>query len=146
MSGVFYVLYLADISMQFANVQIDLNKTNGKIVGWSKEVLGKLRGRINDLGIRHAANSTSPKAAEKSLSIRTPKRDGLIHRVSYSMPRHMIFVHKGVGRGTPIGKAGTTNRKAKPWFNPVIEENIDDLADIVAEEMGSEIVNKLLIK
>lgn len=132
--------------MQFAKVQIDYSKTNGKIVGWSKEVLGKLKGRINELGIRHAANSNSPKAAENSLAIRTPKRYGLINRVSYCMPRHMIFVHKGVGRGTTIGQAGTTNRKAKPWFNPVIEENIDDLADIVAEEMGSEIVNKLLIK
>lgn len=132
--------------MQFASVELDFSRTNGKIVGWSKETLAKLRAKISELGIRHAANSNSPKAAERSLAVRTPKRDGLIHRVSYSMPRHMIYVHKGVGRGTKITEVGNTKREAKPWFNPVIEENIDELATIVAEEMGSEIVNKLLIR
>jgi hypothetical protein len=127
-------------------VELDYSRINGKIVGWSKETLAKLRARINELGIRHAANSNSPQAAERSLAVRTPKRDGMIHRVSYSMPRHMIFVHKGVGRGTKISQVGNTKREAKPWFNPVIEENIDELATVVAEEMGAEIVNKLLIR
>jgi hypothetical protein len=58
----------------------------------------------------------------------------------------MIYVHKGVGRGTTIDQVGSTNRVAKPWFNPVIERKIDELADIVAEEIGSEIINKLLIR
>lgn len=127
-------------------MEINFDQANERIVGWSKDTLVKLRGEINVLGIRHAANSRSPKAAEKSLVARTPKRGGLIDRVSYIMPRHMIYVHKGVGRGTKISQVGNTKRVAKPWFNPVIEANIDGLADIVAEEMGSAIVNKLLIR
>jgi hypothetical protein len=58
----------------------------------------------------------------------------------------MIYVHKGVGRGTPIEKVGQTTRKPKPWFNPVVEKRIDELADIVAEEIGDSFLNNLLIK
>jgi hypothetical protein len=127
-------------------MEINYDSANARIVGWSKDTLVKLRSEINSLGIRHAAYSKSPKAAEKSLVARTPKKGGMIDRVSYIMPRHMIYVHKGVGRGTRIDQVGNTNRKAKPWFNPVIENNIDALADIVAEEMGSGIINNILIR
>lgn len=58
----------------------------------------------------------------------------------------MVYVHKGVGRGTPIEKVGQTNRKAKEWFNPVIDRRIDELADVVAEELGAALINNLLIK
>ena len=107
---------------------------------------GKLVQRMDDLGIRHASYSTSKVAAQRALTVRTPKRNGIIGRISYSIPRHMIFVHKGVGRGTKISQVGNTNRKPKPWFNPVVDANIDKLADTVAEELGTEIINKMLIK
>ncbi len=58
----------------------------------------------------------------------------------------MVYVHKGVGRGTPIEKVGTTSRKPKELFNPVIDRRIDELADIVAEELGAALINNLLIK
>jgi hypothetical protein len=125
---------------------VNYDMANQRIVGWSKDTLVELRSEINNLGIRHMANSRSPQAAEKSLVARTPKKAGLVERVSYIMPRHMIYVHKGVGRGTKISQVGNTNRKAKPWFNPIIEKNIDALADIVAEELGSGIVNNILIR
>lgn len=127
-------------------MDINYDAANARIVGWSQATKGKLVSRIQELNIRHSDRSKSPKAAEKSLTVRTPKKDKLISRVSYAIPRHMIYVHKGVGRGTTISQVGNTNRVAKPWFNPVIEENIDELADIVAEEIGSEIINKLLIR
>jgi hypothetical protein len=85
-------------------------------------------------------------AAQRALTVRTPKKSGIISRISYTIPRHMIYVHKGVGRGTKIDQVGNTNRKAKPWFNPVIDANINKLADTVAEELGTEIINKMLIK
>ncbi len=125
---------------------IDYNPANQKIDQWATSVLGELKQEIDIQGIRHEKRSSSPKAAKASLTKTTKKTSGMIERISYRIPRHMIFVHKGVGRGTPIEKAGTTKRKAKPWFNPVIERNIDQLADIVAEELGSALVNNLLIK
>lgn len=125
---------------------VNFDVANAKIVSWAKDTQGKLVQSIRDQGIRHSDRSKSPKAAERSLTVRTPKRQGLISRVSYSIPRHMIFVEKGVGRGTTISQVGNTKRVAKPWFNPVIEANIDALADIVAEETGDVIINNLLIR
>lgn len=127
-------------------MQIDYSVANARIVNWAKDVQGRLKQSIQAQGIRHSDKSKSPKAAADSLIVRTPKRQGLISRVSYGIPRHMIFVHKGVGRGTKINEVGNTKRVAKPWFNPVIEANIDNLADIVAEETGDAIVNNLLIQ
>jgi hypothetical protein len=127
-------------------MDIKYDVANARIVGWAQSTKGDLVTEIRTLGIRHSDKSKSPKAAERSLTVRTPKKDKLISRVSYAIPRHMIYVHKGVGRGTTIDQVGSTNRVAKPWFNPVIERKIDELADIVAEEIGSEIINKLLIR
>jgi len=129
-------------------MKLNYDRANERIKGWAGplNVLTKLRVAMDTLGIKHSANSKSPQAAQKALKDSYRKSDGLIQRISYQIPRHMIFVHKGVGRGTPIDKVGTTGRKAKPWFNPVIEANIDDLGDIVANELGDEIVNNILIK
>ena len=58
----------------------------------------------------------------------------------------MVFVHKGVGKGTPISRQGQTSRVAKEWFNPVMDKNIEDLADTLAEKQADLIVNNLEIR
>ena len=118
---------------------------NSRIQDWSFSVEDKLKQEMVSLGIRHRANSQSAIAAINALKTLLRRTDGLTDRISYQIPRHMIFVHKGVGKGTPAAMAGQTKRKAKPWFNPVVDQNINELADIVAEEMGSAIINNLLI-
>jgi hypothetical protein len=40
-----------------------------------------------------------------------------------------------------VGKLNTGNRQAKPWFNPTIEDNINQLADSVAEAMGDVVMD-----
>ncbi len=119
---------------------------NQKIKQWAKARKADLQQEMGALGITHRANSPSPRPAKQSIRDSTRKKDGLINRIGYNIPRHMVYVHKGVGRGTPIEKAGTTRRKAKPWFNPVIDRHIGSLADTVAEELGSALINNLLIK
>jgi hypothetical protein len=58
------------------------------------------------------------------------------------MPRSAIFLHKGVGKGHPISNP----RTAKEWFSPVVDKNIEGLADIVANGGGNLIINNLNIK
>lgn len=140
------VLSHAPISGHFYIMEPDFDITNAKIKLWGDQTLGKLKAEFGNLKIEHRSYSPSPKAAVNSIVVRTPKSGGIISRVSYIFPRHMIYVHKGVGRGTKISEVGNTNRKPKPWFNPVVDANIDELADIVATEMGAAIVNNLLIK
>jgi hypothetical protein len=122
------------------------DNVNTEIKKWAGSTKDKLVGEMNSLGIKHGKNSPSPRPAQQSIKQSTRQRAGLINRVGFNIPRHMVYVHKGVGRGTPIEKAGQTSRKAKPWYNPVIDKNIDALADVVAEELGSSIINNLLIK
>jgi hypothetical protein len=122
------------------------DQANRKITQWATKTKAALISEMTALNIQHRSNSPSPRPAKQSVRQSTRKRGGLINRVGYNIPRHLVYVHKGVGRGTPIEKVGQTNRKAKEWFNPVIDKNIDELADVVAEEIGAAIVNNLLIK
>jgi hypothetical protein len=120
---------------------------NRRITTWATRTRTELVREIYGLGIRHTTASPSPKAAINSITQRTRKdRFNLINRIGYIIPRHMIYVHKGVGRGTPIEKVGQTRRRPKAWFNPVVERRIDELADIVAEELGTDFINNLMIK
>jgi hypothetical protein len=121
-------------------------QANKKITAWAKSRKADLQQEMSSLGITHRKGSPSPRPAQQSIKDSTRKKDGLINRIGYNIPRHMVYVHKGVGRGTPIEKAGTTKRKAKPWFNPVIDRHINSLADTVAEELGSALINNLFIK
>ena len=61
-----------------------------------------------------------------------------------------IYVHLGVGRG--YNMQGSTrvltkksndewNREPKPWFNPIIEQAIPELVEIVREYCGTLLVN-----
>ena len=126
-----------------------INKSiaNTRITKWANTTKQQLQQEIVVKGIRHRPESKSPTASINALQQKTRKDSfGLINRVGYVIPRHMIYVHKGVGRGTSIEQVGQTARVAKPWFNPVIDRRINELADIVAEELGSAFINNLLIK
>lgn len=123
-----------------------ITDVNKPIDQWGRRTFAQLRQEIVSLGIRHNAKSPSPKAAINSLQYRTRKSNGIINRLGYVIPRHMIYVHKGVGQGTGIAQVGTTKRRAKAWFNPVVDRHIEELADIVANGIGDGIINNLLIK
>lgn len=126
---------------------INRSLANKRITNWATKTRTELVREIYVQGIRHTRESPSPQAAINSITQKTRKDPfGLINRIGYIIPRHMIYVHKGVGRGTPIEKVGQTSRKPKPWFNPVVERRIGELADIVADELGTDFINNLMIK
>jgi len=122
------------------------DKLNKDIKSWSMTTRADLVTQFSKLNIQHVERSPSLRPSRDVLASRTSMRQGMINRVSFSFPRHMVFVHKGVGKGVPISKVGTSNRKAKEWFNPVVDRDIEKLADIVADGQGDLIVNNLSIK
>lgn len=92
------------------------------------------------------------------------KYAGEASKIDFSMPYYMVFVHKGAGRGyggsktgeftsllggkrktntSSLGKMGTGKRKAKPFFNPVIEQLFPQLADIIANYHGDKVMAKI---
>jgi hypothetical protein len=147
---------------------INFDRQNDRVTEWANKVTGKIKDRANALGIRHRANSPSPSASVPAIKDRFRLKGGIIEIISFRFSRSLIWPHKGAGRGyggikgstwkdklgithhtdpKSLGKMGTGNRTAKPWFNDVMEgsEGVDQLANIVAEESGDGIINKLLI-
>ena len=73
-----------------------------------------------------------------------------ITSIGFRFREEGIYVHLGVGKGynmeggTRILTKKTDNewkRQPKPWFNPVIEQHIQELVEIVREYCGKLIVN-----
>lgn len=120
-----------------------IEEYNRGVVGWGKSASRKLRVRMDKLGIERGVHTKTLRSGYGK------DRSGEINRVSFHMSRVLIFVHKGVGRGWPAAKAGTPSnfgRIPKPFFNPVIDKEIDALANHVAGAKADIIVNKIHIK
>ncbi|QXN68089.1 hypothetical protein [Microcystis phage Mae-Yong924-2] len=95
--------------------------------------------------------------ASASFNWKDYKRFGQVDRVQFKFERYMIFVHKGVGKGWPISRvranaaawsaaSGKKGRVPKPWFNPVIERMLQDLADTAAKHQAEIAAKRLTIK
>lgn len=125
---------------------VDDASYNSEVKGWGGGTLKKIKDAASSYDIKHRADSQSPNSSIKALNVRYALKEGRVRAIAYKIRRHLVFVHKGVGKETPISKAGSTNRKAKPFFNEPIDENIDQLADIVAEHTGDMISNNILIQ
>jgi hypothetical protein len=121
---------------------------NAEVKAWKDAVTAQLKKKFAELDIKHVSRSPSAVASRDALKGSTTAKFGLIAAVKYKFPRHMVFVAKGVGKGVSAEMAGTgeTSRKPKDWFNSVIDANMPQLADTVANGLGDMIINNLRIK
>lgn len=124
------------------------------VIDWSSMVIRKLSANVSGMtqgkrvGFVTRKDGTKESKLSASLKTRTGKMNGEISNVSFSFERHGVFVHKGVGRG-PGGINGMVVRKAtisnprKPneWFNPVINDNLPELADKLVEREADAVFN-----
>jgi hypothetical protein len=150
--------------------EITSEEYNSRIAGWGSDVASKIRSSIRSL------TNKGKGALVRSLRMKTGKDFGEINRIGYSFNHYGVFVHKGVGRGyimqggvvvrgykpgkvlkamalnsnkslsSKVLTSGTINRKPKPWLNPVIDDNIETLANMVAEMRADQAVNATRIK
>jgi hypothetical protein len=120
----------------------DINELNSNIEGWNNKTKNAVLSKMDDLGIKHSKNSPNKTPLRKAFTSSVGKKFDIINKISYKMPRSAVFLHKGVSRSHPISNP----RQAKQWFNPVIDNNIGELGDIVANGQGNLIVNALQIK
>ncbi len=124
----------------------DIPYDNDQIIAWQDKTFANLKAEISALGIKHRPASPSPKALQNSLTKKIRKKAGMIDKISYGMPRSAIFRHKGVGKGTPIDKVGTTTRRPARWYSNPVERNFPELQQIVAENDCTYVLNNLSIK
>lgn len=120
----------------------DIDQFNDQVTNWDNMNKSEVKGRIDQLGVKRYSYSQNPVPLTKAFRSRLRKKFEMINTISYSMPRSSIFLHKGVSRGH-----GKNNpRQPKEWFQPVVDKNIDSLADIVSDSQGDLVVNALKIK
>lgn len=150
--------------------EISPDEYNARVSKWGSDVGTKIRNSIRTLTTKGKGDLL------KSLRMKTRKDYGEIDRIGYAFNHYGVFVHKGVGRGyimeagvvkrgykpgkvitaaalnsnravrSKVLTGGTINRKPKPWLNPVIDENIEKLADMIAEMRAGNAVNATRIK
>ena len=139
-----------------------LSQYNTEVAGWTRDSTRKMKNQVLRLvlNIGHGYND---------LKGTNSKYLGEANKISFKFPYYMVFVHKGAGRGyggtktglftnakggkgktNPLsfGKMGTGKRVPKPWFNPVIEQQFPELAEIVTQYRGEKItlsIQRILI-
>jgi len=144
-------------------------KLYGSVLRFRKGKPGAITRGLN------SANSRTEYKLKDNLSYKPGYSYGQIESVSYRFERHGVFVHKGVGRGyimsggvvvrgykpskeakayakaknRAIGNtilSGPVRRQPADWFNPIMDQNVPELADKVAQMNADAIVNALRLR
>jgi hypothetical protein len=122
-----------------------LEEFNAKIQQWGTKVKESLVSSIQSLVTKDDHLSKSLKN-----NYRTGKGSDEIERIGFSFRPEGVYVHLGVGRGYHR-MSGNTVRTAKTntfkerqpilWFNPVVEQHVEELSKIVEEYSEDLIIN-----
>lgn len=152
--------------------EIGIDEYNKRVSAWGSALAGKIRSSIRSLASKGKGDLV------KSLRLKTKKWYGEVDLLAYHFVRHGVFAQKGVGRGYYMAggvvirgdkpgkvlnartldvnnrlrqvvlRSAKVNRKPTEWFNPVVAENIEGLADLIAEMNSDRMVNatKMMIK
>lgn len=145
--------------------EIGIDEYNKRVADWGSALGKKIRDSIRALTTKGKGDLL------KSLRLKTAKWYGEVDKLSYHFARHGVFAHKGVGRGyymdggkvirgnkpgkvltaktldinyrlhQAVLRSAKINRKPTEWFNPVVSENIEGLADLIAEMDADRMVN-----
>jgi len=137
-----------EISMSAETIYKGIQEFNKDVSQWAYKIASQLRG--------NAAAKSQKGKGELAAKLRTNIRYDLgeVESIGYQFPRHGVFFQKGVGkghvmaggrvvRGIKHGKIikpidGTINRQPQDWFNGVLDTQVPQLADIVANHKADE--------
>ena len=143
--------------------EVNLEAQNVAVADWFREFYQATKNRYMSL-------IKSPNRSGEgldSLKIATRSSYGEIDSGSLKFERYLIFAHKGAGKGMggakgsswtdphgmrvttnplSLGKMNTGNRHEEPWLNPVLDEQIPRLADIVADFKADAAIKQIQIK
>lgn len=146
-----------------AEDQQTLELQNAEVKGWFTVTLRMVKARYMQLV--HSPGRSGE--GLDSIKSRTRESYGEIDSGSFSFNRYLIFIHKGAGRGMggtkgsqwtdihgnarstdphSLGKMNTGSRHAEEWLNPVLDEQVPQLADIVAKFKTDAVINQIQIK
>lgn len=144
---------------------VSTEQFNQNVSGWTSKVRNKVKYRIRRLSKKGKGDLV------RSLRSKQRKDYGEIDRISFQFDRHGVFLHKGVGNGyvmkggrvvrgykpkvlrrrknnelPPVETSGPLRRQPKEWFNPTLDKNIPELADMIADMRADQAVNATSMK
>ena len=113
----------------------DYIELNREVKGWAFGTRTELMSQVGRLDIHKTGQ------LYRSIRFRMGYDSGQVEKVGYQFPRYGVFVHKGVGRGWPISRVKTQGRQPggrmpKRWFNPVMDEQLVELGDLVQQHFA----------
>lgn len=135
---------------------------NQSVKNWAKQTSQKLKASVRSMIDRDLLLSDS--VTPRVYYDRKYAREA--NRIGFSFVREGIYVHKGAGKGhggtkgskwynlkgerketqlSSLMKMGTGNRQPKEWFNPIIEGELPQLADLVTDYSASLILDTTTI-
>jgi len=133
-------VYSGQSGMHMFRSDVNVKAYNQELTRWGRNVAAKLKRR-------------QPTIAR---GVKFRRQGDEIYAIGFGLRRYGVFVEKGVGRGYSYNggsvrrkDGGPVKRRPKPWFNPVIEEELPRLTAIVVKHTGDAIVinhKRMLIK
>jgi hypothetical protein len=152
------------VGISSAGSAVDDQAHNAVVLAWAPKVRTQLRssalwfsnGKTESMVMRgRGAKRRQERKLAQSISSKTRQSYGAIDTVTFQFERHGVFVHKGVGRGYNAS-GGFVVRTAKhpavrprvavDWFNPVLDKNIPELANRIAEVNADAAINAARMK
>ena len=74
---------------------------------------------------------------------------GEINAIGFAMTKGGVMTEKGVGKGVKIDSAKSNGavigRHAKPWFTPIMDATVIELADFVASQKADALIKAINI-
>lgn len=121
-----------------------LESLEKKLRGFGRMTRTELIYAAQNLGLKERVSMLS-----KSIGSNVRKRSGDIDGVSFSFARHGIFLEHGVGKNRPKGSAAASRTRSKigsPWLAPTLDDAVEKLADLLAEEYADIVAAEVVIR
>ena len=117
---------------------------------WANQTVQQAQNRVSQLVIKPGNSSQFYNLKFKLSTLRNNDI-----RIGFSIPTitkngerkpYGIYIHKGVGKGTKAGQQGNTDRIAKPWLMPIIDSQIEVLAEELSSRISDNIVKNIMVR
>ncbi len=120
-------------------VENHANQTLTKIV----QKLGSYNLRSQAEVLIKARNGRKP--LQKSLRLHIKKEFGMAEILRFAFFYHGWFFDRGVGRGIPLTKVGSSKRVPRPWIEEILKKEVERMADQLVEVYGDDVLELIKI-
>jgi hypothetical protein len=124
---------------------LDQEKYNKGITRRARKIKDDLKTSLGTLNIGQTGDLLA--ALNK---IKYKRLFGEIEGIGFTVTKGGVMTMYGVGKGVPVDSAKTNGdkigRSKKPWFNPIIDKHIPNMANYIASQKADSLLNAIKLK